>query len=47
MIQYLLNRRKINTTIRELSRLSDRELSDLGINRGQIPFIARESTLKG
>lgn len=31
-------------TLRELSRLSDRELSDLGISRFEIPFVARNST---
>ncbi|AGR47803.1 hypothetical protein PHIM7_112 [Sinorhizobium phage phiM7] len=30
-------------TIRELNRLSDRELNDLGISRFDIPWIARES----
>ncbi|MFC7398852.1 DUF1127 domain-containing protein [Chelatococcus sp. GCM10030263] len=29
-------------TVRELSRLSDRELSDLGLARWDIPFIARK-----
>lgn len=29
-------------TVRELSQLSDRELSDLGISRFQIAAIARE-----
>ncbi len=28
-------------TVRELSRLSDRELNDLGISRYEIPFVAR------
>jgi Uncharacterized conserved small protein len=30
-------------TVSELSRMSDRELSDLGISRGDIPFVARRS----
>lgn len=30
-------------TVNELSRMSDRELSDLGISRGDIPFVARRS----
>ena len=29
-------------TVRELSQLTDRDLSDLGITRFQIPSIARE-----
>ena len=32
--------RRERETIRELSLLSNRELSDLGIGRGDIPFIA-------
>lgn len=30
------------TTVRELSALSDRDLADLGIKRGDITTIARE-----
>lgn len=32
-------------TVRELSLLTDRELSDLGIGRGDIPFVA-DGTLR-
>jgi uncharacterized protein YjiS (DUF1127 family) len=35
-------RRKINQTIRELHSLSDRELSDLGLNRSMIRQVAME-----
>jgi len=35
-------RRSFNDTYRELNRLSDRELWDIGIGRGQIPYIARD-----
>lgn len=35
--------RKIRQTENELARLSTRELDDLGISRGDIPFIARRS----
>jgi len=31
-------------TIRELSLLSDRELEDIGITRGDIPFIANRAS---
>lgn len=30
-------------TVDELSRLSDRELADIGVSRWQIPYIAKES----
>jgi len=33
--------RSYRRTVRELSRLSNRELADLGINRTDIPFVAR------
>lgn len=39
-----LNKRSIFVrTVKELSALSDRELIDLGIHRGMIDIIARES----
>jgi len=34
-------RRTVRNTINELSRLSDRELNDIGISRGQIGEVAR------
>ena len=37
-------RRRYSTTVFELNRLSDRELSDIGINRGDIEFIAAKSS---
>ena len=33
--------RRYRATCNELNRLSSRELSDLGINRGDIPYVAR------
>ncbi len=33
--------RTYRNTVNELSRMSDRELSDLGISRGDIPFVSR------
>lgn len=33
---------RVRTTIRELSQLSDRDLSDLGISRCDIRFIAKK-----
>ncbi len=37
-------RRDYNRTFNELSKLSDRELDDMGIGRGQIAVIARVTT---
>ena len=34
--------RKINQTMKELSSLSDRELNDIGLTRGDIYGVARE-----
>ncbi|WP_082510455.1 MULTISPECIES: DUF1127 domain-containing protein [unclassified Rhizobium] len=38
------NWRKYRQTVNELGRMSDRELSDLGIGRSDIPFVARQAT---
>jgi uncharacterized protein YjiS (DUF1127 family) len=35
--------RRYREAVRELSRLNDRELSDIGIRRGDIEFIVRQS----
>jgi uncharacterized protein YjiS (DUF1127 family) len=35
--------RRYREAVRELSQLSDRELEDIGIRRGDIPFIASNS----
>jgi uncharacterized protein YjiS (DUF1127 family) len=32
--------RRYREAVRELSQLSDRELEDIGVRRGDIPFIA-------
>ena len=39
--QALNDRERINATVKELRKLSDRELNDIGINRGDIYSIAR------
>ena len=35
--------RRYRDAVRELSRLNDRELNDIGIRRGDIEFIVRQS----
>lgn len=37
--------RRYRETYNELMRLTDRDLADLGINRGDIPGVARQSVL--
>jgi uncharacterized protein YjiS (DUF1127 family) len=36
--------RRYNASLRELNRLGDRDLADLGISRGDIPRVAWESS---
>lgn len=36
--------RRYRETVNELSRLSNRELNDLGISRSDIPYVARKSS---
>ncbi|WP_417623169.1 DUF1127 domain-containing protein [Parasphingorhabdus sp.] len=43
IIRNYRNWRRYRQTVNELSRLSNRELNDLGISRGDIPFVARKS----
>lgn len=40
-IQAFRNWRRYSETVRELNRLSNRELNDLGINRTEISRVAR------
>lgn len=42
LLRYLHAWRQYGITVRELSSLSDRELTDLGITRSDIPHIAWE-----
>ncbi|CAN7512563.1 MULTISPECIES: DUF1127 domain-containing protein [Rhizobium/Agrobacterium group] len=37
------NWRKYRQTCNELGRMSDRELNDLGIGRGDIQYVARQA----
>ena len=43
LIRNYRNWRRYRDTVSELSRLSNRELSDLGISRGDIPYVARKA----
>lgn len=43
VVKKLRSYSKYQETYRELSRLSARELSDLGISRADIPYIARRA----
>ena len=36
--------KRYNSSLRELSRLGDRELADIGISRGDIPRVAWEAS---
>ncbi|MGL5363146.1 MAG: DUF1127 domain-containing protein [Bosea sp. (in: a-proteobacteria)] len=41
IIAKIRNYLRYRETVRELARLSDRELNDLGVNRSEIEFIAK------
>ncbi len=43
LIRNYRNWRRYRDTVNELSRLSNRELNDLGIVRGDIPYVARRT----
>ncbi|WP_173932358.1 DUF1127 domain-containing protein [Chelativorans sp. Marseille-P2723] len=43
LIRNYRNWRRYRQTVDELSRLSNRELADIGINRGDIPYVARRA----
>ncbi len=42
LVSYYQHRKQVNKTISELSSLSNRELNDMGISRGDIYAIANE-----
>ncbi len=44
IIRFVQRWKQYNESVRELSRLSDRELADIGINRSNIPRAAWEAT---
>ena len=39
--------RRYRDAVRELSQLSDRELEDIGVRRGDIEFVVRRSVAAG
>jgi uncharacterized protein YjiS (DUF1127 family) len=39
--------RRYRDAVRELSQLTDRELTDIGVRRGDIPFIAASAARAG
>lgn len=41
----LRNWNRYRTTVKELSQLTDRDLNDLGISRGDIRFIAKKHSV--
>ena len=43
LIRNYRNWRRCRETVSELSRLSNRELSDVGMTRGDITYVARKS----
>ncbi|HET9902439.1 MAG TPA: DUF1127 domain-containing protein [Xanthobacteraceae bacterium] len=43
LIRFLRSWRRYNASVRELYRLSDRELADIGITRSEIPARAWEA----
>ena len=43
IIRFLQTWKRYNKSLRELSRLGDRELADIGISRSDIPSVAWES----
>jgi uncharacterized protein YjiS (DUF1127 family) len=46
LIRSYSNWRRYRDTVTELNRLSARELSDLGIARSDIPFVAKKSAVR-
>jgi len=43
LTEKLASWRRYRDAVRELSQLSDRELDDIGIRRGDIPFVAAQA----
>ena len=43
LIRNYRNWRRYRETVNELGKLTNRELTDLGISRGDIPYVAKKS----
>ncbi|MBN9072244.1 MAG: DUF1127 domain-containing protein [Rhizobiales bacterium] len=43
LVRSYRNWRRYRDTVNELNRLSNRELTDLGISRSDIPFVAKKA----
>ena len=46
LVRTFNNWRRYRETVLELGRLNSRELTDLDISRGDIPYIARQSAAR-
>jgi len=46
IVRFIQSWKDYNSTLRELSHLSDRELADVGISRSDIPRIAWDSATR-
>jgi len=46
IIRFLKAWKRYNKSLRELSRLGDRELADIGISRSDIPSVAWEAATR-
>ena len=46
MLEWYKRTRRYYTVVNELNGLSDRELADIGLTRGDIVFVAIEMSLK-
>lgn len=44
LTEKLASWRRYRDAVRELAQLSDRELDDIGIRRGDIPFVAAQAS---
>ncbi len=45
LIEMIRSWRRYNASLRELNRLGDRELADIGISRSDIPRVAWEKSV--